>query len=157
ADEIGMNTSVLVFALTASILAGLLFSVAPALSILRVDLHEALRGRGQIEARRRESLLVIAQIAFALTLVMSTGLLVRSLNQFIRVDPGYDPGNILTMTTLIYDHSTAEAKLNHYQQIVERVRSLPGVEATAMVSTVPLSSPVQNVIYSEAGSAASKS
>jgi putative ABC transport system permease protein len=152
ADEIRMDTYVLLFALMTSVLTGAVFSAAPALRAAHLDLNEILRGSREVSGGRSSSrarkALVIAQIACAFVLAMGAGLLARSLNKLMHVKAGYDPHNILTMTALIYDH-TPEQQLRHYQEIVERVRSIPGAEGAAMVSSVPLSSPVQNSVFVE--------
>ena len=160
ADEIRMDIYVATFSLIASVLSGALFSAAPALRAARLDLNEVLGGSressGGRSSRRARNALVAAQIACVFVLATGAGLLARSLNQLMHVDVGYDPHNILTMTTLIYDN-TDEQRLHHYREMVERVRSLPGVERAAMVSPVPLGSPVQNSVYVEGRSLASES
>ena len=152
ADEIRMDTSILLFALMLSLVTAVLFGSAPALKAARLGLNDILQGSrdpsGGRTARAVRHGLVIAQIASAFVLAIGAGLLGRSLDQLLRVDAGYDPHHLLTMTTFIYD-GTSEKVLHHYQRIVERVRVIPGALDAAMVSTLPLSSPQQNSVYVE--------
>jgi putative ABC transport system permease protein len=152
ADEIRMDTSILLFALLISLVTAVLFGLAPALKAARLGLNEILQGSrdpsGGRTARALRHGLVIAQIASAFVLAIGAGLLGRSLDQLLRVDAGYDPHHLLTMTTFIYG-GTTEKDLHHYQRIVERVRVIPGVLDAAMVSTLPLSSPQQTSVYVE--------
>jgi putative ABC transport system permease protein len=151
-DEIRIDGSVSIFSFVASVFTGLLFSAAPALRAVRLNLNEVLAGSrdssGGRDSRLPRNILVSAQIAFAFVLAVGAGLLARSLNQLIHTDAGYDPHHILTMTAFIYDR-TEEQRLHHYQEIIARVQSLPSVESAAMASTVPLASPVQNSVQVE--------
>jgi putative ABC transport system permease protein len=152
ADEIRMDTSIVLFALLISLVTAMLFGSAPALKAARLGLNDILKGSrdpsGGRTARALRHGLVIAQIASAFVLAIGAGLLGRSLDQLLRVDAGYDPHHLLTMTTFIYD-GTSEKELHHYERMVERVRVIPGVLDAAMVSTLPLSSPQQNSVYVE--------
>jgi len=152
ADEIRMDSSILIFAVVISIITGALFGSAPALKAARLSLNEVLRGSrdpsGGRSARGVRHGLVIAEIASAFVLAIGAGLLGRSLNQLLLVHAGYDPHHLLTMTIFVYD-GTPEKELQHYQRIVERVRNIPGVRDAAMVSTLPLSSPQQSSVYVE--------
>ena len=93
--------------------------------------------------------LVTAEIACAFVLAVGAGLLGRSLEGLLHADRGYDPRNILTQTAFAYGYPDEAAVLNYYSRLVERVRAIPGVEGAAMVSTVPLSQPVQDALYVE--------
>lgn len=152
ADEIRMDTSIVLFALLISLVTAMLFGSAPALKVARLGRNDILKGSrdpsGGRTARAFRHGLVIAQIASAFVLAIGAGLLGRSLDQLLRVDAGYDPHHLLTMTTFIYD-GTSEKELHHYERMVERVRVIPGVLDAAMVSTLPLSSPQQNSVYVE--------
>ena len=105
------------------ILTGALFSAAPALRAAHLDLNEVLRGSrestGGRASRRARKALVIAQVACAFVLAIAAALLGRSLNQLMRVNAGYDPHNILTMTAFVYDNRRKSSSAT-YQQIVER-------------------------------------
>ena len=151
-DEVRIDSTVLLVAFLATLGSGVLFGLAPAWRAWRLDLSEMLRGsRGGAGhgARRMRMALVAAEIACAFLLAIGATLLGRSLHQLLNVDAGYDPHHILTMTTFAHDYTTRETQLAYYRHMVERMRTLPGVESAAMVSTVPLSSPVQAAVYVE--------
>src|SRR4030095_793381 len=84
--------------------------------------------------------LVVAEVALALILMIGAGLLVRSLARLRSVDPGFDPGRTLTALVAIPDtkYATSESQGLFHQQVLERVRALPGVEAAGGISTLPL-------------------
>ncbi|MDX1382918.1 MAG: ABC transporter permease [Thermoanaerobaculia bacterium] len=144
--EIGVGPTVLVFALGVSLLAGVAFGLAPAVRLARSDLSLGLRdgaragtvGRG---GSRLRSLLVVAQVALALVLLVSSGLLVRSFAALRDVDPGFrDPESLLTFRLSLPRAEIAdeqEAALL-MQRIVEGVEALPGVVSAAAVSSLPM-------------------
>jgi len=146
AQEIRMDLPVLLFALGASILTGLLFGVFPALRSSRVDPNESLKDAGRgTEGRSHHgyrNLLVTLELALAFVLVMGAGLLGKSLLRLLNVDPGYDPHNVLTGGVYVYGdrYKKAETELNFYDQAMQRLRATPGIEGVAMVSTLPLAS-----------------
>ena len=146
AQEIRMDLPVLLFALGASILTGLLFGVFPALRSSRVDPNESLKDAGRATEGRAHhgyrNLLVTLELALAFVLVMGAGLLGKSLLRLLNVDPGYDPHNVLTGGVYVYGdrYKKAETELNFYDQAMQRLRATPGIEGVAMVSTLPLAS-----------------
>ena len=146
AQEIRVDAPVLLFALGASILTGLLFGIAPALRASRTDPNEALKDAGRAtEGRSRyayRNVLVTLELALAFVLVMGAGLLGKSLLQLLNVNPGYDPHNVLTAGVYVYGerYQKPEAELNYYDQVMQRLRATPGIESVAMVSTLPLAS-----------------
>jgi len=109
-DQIGVDARVLGFALAVSVLTGILVGIAPAFQALKPDLVQALKEEGARSAgglgQRVRSLLVIGEVAVALMLLTSAGLLIRSLYRLTRTDLGFDPHNVLTM-----DLSIPSAKL----------------------------------------------
>jgi predicted permease len=146
-DGIAIDWRVLVFAVVASVVAGLAFGLAPALRLSRADVTETLRegGRstGHTHLRRSRDLLVVAEFAMALTLLTGAGLLLRSLGQLQSVHPGFDPSQVLTVRLEFPTEalSTADDRWQSSQiaparararsaqaaQLVERVLALPGV------------------------------
>ncbi len=141
---IGIDTGVLAFTAGVSVLTGLLFGLIPAFASARPDLFAALRpgGRhtGQRSRRSARAILVGAEVALAVMLLTGAGLLLRSLERMLSVDPGFDPRNLLAMTV-----STTGARYNDndptwafWERTLDAVRAVPGVEMAAWTSMLPL-------------------
>jgi predicted permease len=145
AGEIRIDGRVLAFALGASLLTGLLASLAPALQTWRVDATDRLKeGAGQTGADaargRLRSALVVAEVALALTLTMGAGLLLRTFANLRGVAPGFETRHTLSfeLTARGANYDTV-AKINDlYGRAGERFRALPGVEAVAVTNKLPL-------------------
>ncbi|MCA1631814.1 MAG: ABC transporter permease [Acidobacteria bacterium] len=144
-EGVGLSAPVLAFALALSALTGLLFGVAPALAASKVDLNSALkegaRGAGAgTRHRRLRDLLVVSEIALALTLLVASGLMLKSYVRLREVPAGFDTDGVLTaelnLPSRIYD--TREKRLNFFREAVERTRALPGVEVAAAAQSIPL-------------------
>jgi putative ABC transport system permease protein len=142
--EIGLDGRVLAFTLVLAVLTGLGFGVAPALQAGRAELSEPLRdgGRGATGGRSRRRVLrgfVISEIALALVLLVSAGLLVRSLVQLYRVNPGFDPENLITVGIELpndrYPDPAAGAAFFH--RLIVAVRSTPAGSDVAAATLVP--------------------
>ena len=143
-SEVRVDVPVLLFGLAASLFAGILFGLAPALRGSRVDLNDALKDLGKsTESRAKHGLrnaLVTVELALAFVLVVGAGLLGKSFLHLMNVDPGFDPHNVLTVNTYVYADRYAlhpEAELSYYSQVFDRLRSTPGFDSVAMVSTLP--------------------
>ena len=133
---------VLAFALTVSVATGLLFSIVPAFQTARGSLSRALQhgGRAGIGGRALpRDLLVVAQIAVALVLLVGAGLLVRTLANLRGLDIGFRPDRLLTLRTTLPTPRYAEptARLAFYERVVAGIRALPGVESAGYVSMLP--------------------
>ena len=139
---INLDWRVLGFNFALALLTGLLFGLVPALQSSFVNVNEALkegaggsaagfRGLRKLSAR---SLLVVGEIALSLVLLVSAGLMIKSLLRLQSVDLGFVPENVLTMTVYSRD-----AKPEFYEQLLSRVQALPGVEAASLTSAAPLS------------------
>ncbi|HET9530011.1 MAG TPA: ABC transporter permease [Blastocatellia bacterium] len=146
-NGIEINGGVLAFTLAISLLTGLLFGIVPALHASKPDLNESLKEGGRNSGAgagggRLRNLFVVAQVAMALVLLVSAGLLIRSVIHLSRVDPGFDTKNLLTMNVwLPFARYPDGAKwIAFYDQLAGRVGTLPGVRATGFVSVLPLSS-----------------
>ena len=142
-EQVSVDIRVLAFTMGLSILTGVLFGLAPALQASKLDLSEALkegsRGTGGTGHRLR-NLLVVSEIALALVLLIGAGLLVRSFLHVLDVKPGFEPSNLLTMKvsadgTRYQDDVRVRA---FYDEVLNRVSSIPGVRAAAIVSNLPL-------------------
>jgi predicted permease len=143
-ENIGINASVLLFALGVSTVVGLLFGLVPALKHANTDLQTGLRegGRGSTAGHRRtQGVLAIAQIALALVLLSGAGLLFRTIRNLWAVNPGFETQHIITFQvglspSMTQTASTARAA---YQQLTERIRRITGVESAGLTALVPLS------------------
>jgi putative ABC transport system permease protein len=144
-QEISVDTRVLAFTLVLSVLTGLLFGLAPAVQSSKASLTEALkeggRSSGGAERARYRNLLVVSEISLALILLIGAGLLIKSFRRLLDVDPGFRTQNLLTMQVALPrnkyrdDHQVRA----FYQQALEEVKAVPGVQAAGTVSSLPLS------------------
>jgi putative ABC transport system permease protein len=147
-EEVGVNTAVLAFTAGVALLTGLLFGLAPGMRAYRLGLdagmREGLRGSASNANRRMNSGLVAAQFAFSLFLLVGSGLLLKSFQRLLSVNPGFQPGNVMTMLMNLPGHKYADATqlIQFYESLIERVRSLPGVQSAAIVSHLPMSGEV---------------
>ena len=124
------------------VLCSLLAGLPPALRLSRGQLASALResARGLTPGNRTlRSALVVAQIAAALNLLVGAGLLIRSFQRLLAVDPGFDPRNVVTVTTLLPATTrTAAQATSLYRRMEANLETIPGVSAVAAVSRLPL-------------------
>jgi predicted permease len=141
-DQISMDSHVLVFTLLASLATGLLFGMAPALTLSRAELRATLveSGRGLTGGSQRlRDLLVMAEVALALVLLVGGGLMIQTLWRLSAVDPGLDPHNVLTFNVAL-SPTNASSPVNirrAYTQVVDRIRSASGIQAAAAVVDLP--------------------
>jgi predicted permease len=144
-----LDLSVVAFTLVLGVATTLVFGLMPALRTLRVNLVESLREGGQqaTVGGRRQRLrggLVAAEVALAVVLVIGAGLMMRSLAALGRIDLGFDPDRVLTMRLALpaaaYD--SPEKVVGFYRRLMERVRSLPGVEHAGVVRVLPLATTI---------------
>jgi len=143
--RIHLDLSVLAFTLLVSIASGVLFGIAPALQLANPDLNTVLRdeGRGTTGGRSRNrsrNLLVVAQVALSVVLLVGSGLLVRSFIRLRSASPGFDPKNVLTMQVSLppMRYSTKPQMVAFYNEAIQRIRALPGVRSVAVSSALPL-------------------
>ncbi|MGI9114586.1 MAG: ABC transporter permease [Chthoniobacterales bacterium] len=144
--EANLDGRVLLVTLLVSIVTGILFGLAPALSSGNPELTEALKdgGRGATSGVRRNRLrngLVVAEVALALVLLVGAGLLMKSFARLQNVDPGFNPKNVLTMELSLPQLKYPRGKpvIDFYNEVVRRVSGLPGVQHVALTSILPLS------------------
>ena len=142
--SVAMDWRVLCFVAAISLLSGVLFGLAPALQLSKTDLNSALRdqGRGSTGTRHAASsqnLLVVAQVALSMILLIGSGLLIRSFLQLIDVNPGFDPTNVLTMRINLppSKYGTNAQMVSFYKEVLRQMQSLPGVSAVAISSALP--------------------
>jgi putative ABC transport system permease protein len=141
-----MNLPVLGFTMLISLLTGLVFGIAPALTVSRTNVQETLNegGRSSPESRGRNrlrSLLVVSEVALALLLMIGASLMMRSLLKLQDVNPGFNPAGVLTAAMNLpgSKYSKPEQQIAFYRQLEERLEAMPGVTAAGMVSVLPLS------------------
>lgn len=145
AEELALDSAALGFAVGVSVLTGLLFGLAPVLQSTRVDLQEALKEGGSRSAtagrrqNRLRALLVTAQLALATVLLCGAGLLIRTMLELQGVDPGFKPqGAVAARMFLDGSRYDSTALVRHYfQEALQRLRALPGVEFVGASSALP--------------------
>ncbi len=139
--QIGINREVLAFSFLASVVCGVLFGLVPALQSSRSQPNESLKEgeRGSTASRgRTRSALVIAEVGLSLVLLIGAGLLVKSFARLMEVHAGFDPDRLLTFNLGLPSSTDPVRQLAFYQQVLERLQALPGVEAAGAVSRLPL-------------------
>jgi putative ABC transport system permease protein len=143
-DEVNLDWRVLGFTLGVACLTGLIFGLAPALQLSRPDLQHTLKegGRGSSSAagQRLRGILVVAEVALSLVLLSGAGLLIRSFIHLQRVDPGFNTERLLTLAVVRSQDKARDLATvsNFYQQVLERVQTLPGVEAASVATVAPI-------------------
>jgi predicted permease len=143
-ENIGLNTSVLLFALGVSLTVGIVFGLLPALKSSNTDLQAGLKeaGRGSTGSHHRtQRVLVVVQIALALVLLTGGSLLLRTIHNLWAVDPGFDTQHVITFQVGLSPSvtQTASATRIAYRQLMDRIRQIPGVQAADVTALVPLS------------------
>ncbi len=142
--EVGLDFAVLAFAAAVTGLAGVLFGLAPALHMARTHLGVALKSSGRGTAgpvgRQTRRVLIVAEVAVALVLLIGGGLLLRTFTSLQRVDLGFDPSNVLVGAVLPppAKYRTPADRIVFYDQVLERAAALPGVKTAAISSIIPL-------------------
>ena len=142
-DEVRIDTAVLLFTLFVSIATGLLFGLFPALQASRPEVNEYLKEGGKNvaggQAQRARGLFVVAQMAIAMVLLIGAGLLLQSFLRLRNTELGFDPSNLFSagVSASFARQPTDAARAQFYQQIVEQVTAVPGVEAAAISSGIP--------------------
>jgi len=145
--EVQVDGRALAFTFLVSLMTGILFGLAPALHAAGGPLHASLQeggrgGSGGVGRRRLRSLLVVAEVALSMVLLVWAGLLAQSFLRLQRVDTGFRPEGVLTFRISLPPTRYPEAgqTARAVEQIAERVRALPGVVSAGAVSTLPFSS-----------------
>jgi predicted permease len=145
-EEVRLDGYVLLFTTMLSLASGLIFGLVPALQSSKINLNEALKdaavktsaGRRQAKLRRA---FVIAEIALSLVLLVGAGLLIKSFVRLGRAELGFNPANVLTLRVALPGNRYAAPprQTAFYQQVIERVKSLPGAQAASLISDPPVS------------------
>jgi len=152
-QEITVDNVVLIFTFLTSVITGLMFGLAPALQSIKVDLTEALKagGRTVIEggrAHRFRNLLVTAQLSLTLMLLIGAALMIQSFVRLESVRPGFNADRVLTMeVSLPLDNYPRPRRTAVFQQLIERTKTLPGVQSVAAAKHLPLSGDNMNFAF----------
>ena len=150
-DGIGVDGRVLAFTFFVALATGLLFGLGPALRASRVDPNAALKkgGRGSVGTSgfgfrhgQLRKILIMAEVALSLVLLIGAGLLIRSYQHITNANPGFNPHNVLSLRVSLpgFRYKTPQMVSSFYQQLTERVRALPGVEYVGSNYQLPMSS-----------------
>ena len=156
AEEIGLDPRVLLFTLAISLLAGILFGLAPALRMLPVSLQDSLKesGRGMSGTRHRvQSTFVVAEMAMALVLLVGAGLMIRTLTSLWNIDPGFNPKNVMTVGLSLPPSmmkASPDAIRASFREIDRQLASIPGVKAVSQIwGAFPMSGDDEQTLWLE--------
>jgi predicted permease len=140
---LAIDLRVVLFTFVISSIAAVAFGLVPAFDATRADLATALHGEARLisgsrQRQRIRSMLVVAQVALALLLLVSTGLSLRSLQNASRIDPGFDPNGVVVARFApgLQGYDRAQSK-EFFDRLLERVQALPGVDSASYASHVP--------------------
>ncbi len=140
-DQTSIDGFVLAYSVLVSVVVGILFGLAPAMEATRVNVNDGLRECATSKGRgfsRQRSILVIAETALSCLLLIATGLALRSLWSLRNVELGFVPTNVLTFRIAAPSQLAGERLSDFYRQVVERIRTVPGVESAAIARDLPL-------------------
>ncbi|MDP9324154.1 MAG: FtsX-like permease family protein, partial [Acidobacteriota bacterium] len=152
-DVIGLDGSVLAFTFAMSILTGVVFGLAPAWRAVSVDLNTSLKAGGRTtqgdggfhsSRGRLRNLLVVAEVALSLMLLIGAGLLVRSFVRLQSVSPGFNPDSVISMRLGASGRQFQDRTLavEFYRQVGDKIASVPGVKVRGAVTSLPFTSSV---------------
>lgn len=142
-EVVAVDGRVMAFTAGVGLLTGLLFGLMPALRAYRMGIvagmHEG--GRGGASGRRSSAVLVAAQFALSFVLLIGAGLLLKSFQRLQSVDLGFNPENLLTMSVALpaRKYPRPESAVQFYNSLIDRMRSLPGMRAASLSTSVPFS------------------
>ncbi len=142
--EVTINTQVLLFALAVSLLTAFIFGLWPAIQGSRTQTREALQTASQrttagTGARRAQSVLVVVEVCLSLILLVMAGLMIRSFAKLTNIDPGMSTANVMSMRINRSPAKSKDGSQNaiFFQTVIDRVKSVPGVEAVGVASHMP--------------------
>jgi len=145
AITVHLDLRVLAFTVCISVITGICAGVLPAMRLAKSDVSQALKqglGRTDMSSGRHSTrrILVVAEVALSLVLLVGAGLMIRSFEQLQNVAPGFDSHGVLTMTPAVAEakFSQPAQQINFFDQILQRVRALPGVESAGVIDDIPL-------------------
>ncbi len=162
AQDVGVDWRVVAFTFAAALFTGLLFGLAPALHSARIDVQDTLKATSRSVMgghSRVRNLFVIVQLALGLVLLVSTGLLLRTLLQLSHVDPGFNIHQLVTMRVALPGLADAggDRIMQWYRDTEARVSHMPGVESASFTELLPLSGDDSELAYSRGAQPANPS
>ena len=143
--QVGLDWRVLAFTFAVSVLTGVIFGLVPAIHASKTDLTEPLKegGRGSGQGARHKGIrgvLVVAELAIAVVLLVGAGLLIQSLWRLRQVSPGFNPKNVLTLVVGIPEIKyPTKTQAQFFQDLTARIETLPGVSSASAIAPLPLS------------------
>jgi putative ABC transport system permease protein len=142
-ENVHLDAWTFAFTFGISLSTGLAFGLLPAFRASKLDLNEALKESGKStagkERHRLRSALVFADVALALLLLTGAGLMMKSFIRLLEVHPGFDPSHTLTLTLSLWGPKSADAPaVAFFDQVLQKIQALPGVESAGLVSQLPL-------------------
>jgi putative ABC transport system permease protein len=149
--------TVLSFSLVISLLTGILFGLFPALRYSKTNLALAIKEGGQqsesLRIRSPRSILVITEVALSMILLIGAGLLLRSFDRMLRVNPGFESHGVLALDVSLpeFKYKTDDQISSFYDQALARIEAIPGVEAVGMTNNPPLSKSISRNVFSIEG------
>jgi putative ABC transport system permease protein len=153
-DSINLNAPVFAFALILCLLATLIFGLVSVSESSRISLQQILQestasGTAVRRRRRMQGFFVVSEFAFALGLLIAAGLLLRSFSKLLKVDPGFQPDRVLSMTVSLpkQPYTQADQLRNFYRDLIARVATLPGVSSAGLSSDLPLSAQETETVH----------
>ncbi len=152
--EVHLGGSVFAFTFLVALLTGVFAGMVPAIQASKPDLHEALKEGGRTTAaphHRSRSVLTAGEIALALVMLIGAGLAIKSLVRLMGVEAGFDPHHVLKARLSLPDtrYTKDEQIRGFYQQLMDRLRALPGVQSASAASELPLEGGSNGVVYIE--------
>lgn len=156
--NVGIDAQVFGFTLGVSVFTGLVFGLAPALQATRTDFNEALKDGGRtsgggFHGNWLRGLLVVVEVAISLTLLIGAGLMIKSFYEILKVEPGFKSESVLVVDVALprTKYEEKAARTNFYQQAIERVSALPGVQQVGAANILPLSRSNSDAAFSVVG------
>lgn len=143
-EEAGISLTVLAVTVGMTLLTGLLFGLMPAFRAYLLGtkrgVNEGQKGSASYESRRLNSALVVVQLAFSMVLLIGAGLVLKSFQKLLAVDPGFQSEGVMTMMLPVSSkkYTTNGEALGFYRRLLDEVRALPGVKGAAVAAHIPL-------------------
>ena len=155
-EHVGMDLRVVLFASGVSLVTAIVFGLVPAIQFWRNDIQLSLKESGRGPAmpmrQRLRKALVISEVAVAVVLLTGAGLLLRSFVRLMQVDPGFTKENVLALQVFLpRNYDQPEQMIGFFDQSIDKIKSLPGIESAAVIATPPFLNLDQDASFSIVG------